>query len=60
MTRSIRFVRPWMGRGVGQIDSRLNPGVMTTLVSMGVAQWQAEPEIVQHQQHSEKRNRKRR
>jgi len=60
MTRSIRFVRPWMGRGVGQLDSRLNPGVMTMLVSMGVAEWQSESEPVQQQQHSEKRNRKRR
>lgn len=40
MTHSvpIRFVRPWQGRAVGQIERLLAPGVAMTLVEYGFAE----------------------
>lgn len=37
--RSITFLRGWQGRQPGSSDSRLTPGVMATLVQIGVARW---------------------
>ena len=35
---TIRFLRPWRGRQIGQIDRVLSPGVALTLVQRNVAE----------------------
>lgn len=51
---AIRFLRPWQGRQIGQIDRVLSPGVVATLIEYGYAE-----RVVEEQRKHKERKRQR-